>query len=437
MTFFLKYQSQLRRIRPVVYNKLEKSIVNSVKLHGGNLKNEYHTMAAVFDDKSFGFWIDILSIIETLRRTLDELKPELYGHVCVFSEIIDCEKIPLILNSLPSVKIVSGIWCTNAVQKNLKFFFEFKETYRTNETFLRDRKIAELKNIKKLHGIKRPDSIRHAVKRFFNDSNAGGNVVLVGKDFIGKRNYLHWRCANSRENCTPLTIRFDSWGRTLNCFSDALSPEMRDFIKSRNVKIPKEADELYEALFTERLRTEYSKYSLSKARRLFQILSETYAGAVSGRRDSGVIILENIQNADSDMRQIIMDYQAYYKKNNIAVYATCALTELPSAWKPMFSVVINCFNAENPPVFRQETLSQSLWETAYACEMMGRYFPAFMFSDLFSEEGKNPASIERSLDMLLECGVIRSLQDPEVEIVGFIRGVEELLGKRASYIRGM
>ncbi|MDR0409655.1 MAG: hypothetical protein LBH18_04575, partial [Spirochaetaceae bacterium] len=132
-----------------------------------------------------------------------------------------------------------------------------------------------------------------------------------------------------------------------------------------------------------------------------------------------------------------MDYQAYYKKNNIAVYATCALTELPSAWKPMFSVVINCFNAENPPVFRQETLSQSLWEVAYACEMMGRYFPAFMFSDLFSEEGKNPASIERSLDMLLECGVIRSLQDPEVEIVGFIRGVEELLGKRASYIRGM
>jgi tetratricopeptide (TPR) repeat protein len=76
-------------------------------------------------------------------------------------------------------------------------------------------------------------------------------------------------------------------------------------------------------------------------------------------------------------------------------------------------------------------------ETAYSCNILGRYFPAYLFLNLFLEEGKNPASIDRSLDILLKYGVIRSKQDPESEIHGFIHSAEELLGKRVVYIRGM
>ncbi|MDR2659081.1 MAG: hypothetical protein LBC27_03715 [Spirochaetaceae bacterium] len=437
MTFFLKYQSQIRRIRPAIYNKLERSIVNSIKLYGGSIKNEYHTIVAFFNEESFGFWLDILSIIENLMKLLNELKPELYGHICVFSEVMDYEQTPLLLNSLPSVKIVSGIWCTHSIQKNLNFFFEFKEAYKTNGGFPLNKKISELKNTKKLDGVKKQYPIKQAIKQFFNDNNVAGDIVLIGKDFIGKRNYLHWFCANPSEGIIPLTIRFGSWGRTLNCFSDALSPELRKFIELKNVRIPKEADALYETLFTERLRTEYSKYSLQKAKRFFQLLLETYNSAVSDCKGSGIIILENIQNADSDMRQIVVDYQPYYKKNNMVVYATCNFSELPAPWKNMFSSVINCFSAEKTPIFQHNIVSQSLWEIAYACAVLGRYFPAFMFADLFLEEGKNPAAIDRSLDLLLKYGIIRSKQDPDIEIIGFIQGVENLLGRRITYIRGM
>ncbi|MDR1148336.1 MAG: hypothetical protein LBK66_06865 [Spirochaetaceae bacterium] len=438
MTFFLKYQSQLRRIRPAIYTKLEQSIVNSIKLYGGNVKTEYHAITAVFNDENFGFWLDVLSIIETLKQMLRELKSELYGHICVFSDVLDYEQIPAVLNSLPSVRISSGIWCTHSIQKNLKFFFEFKEPYNTEDTFLISKNITELKNIKNLDGIKRQYPMRQAIKQFFSVNNTGGNIVLIGKDFIGKRGYLHWFCGTAGEDIIPpLTIRFGSWGQGLNCFSDALSPKIRGFIKSKNIKLPKETDALYEALFMERIRAEYSKYSLQKVRQLFQILVEAYSAAAADCRNSGVIILENIQNADSNMRQLVMEQQSYFKENNIVVYATCGLADMPADWKPMFLSVINCFSAENPPIFQQEILSQSLWEIAYACAIFGRYFPAFMFPDLFLEEGKNPAVIDRSLDILLRYGIIRSKQDPDVEIIDFIPEVENLLGRRADYIRGM
>jgi tetratricopeptide (TPR) repeat protein len=438
MTFFLKYQSQLRRIRPAIYNKLEQSIVNSIKLYGGNIKNEYHAIIAIFNDESFGFWLDILSIVETLKQILYELKSELYGHICIFSDVLDYGQIPVVLNSLPSVRISSGIWCTHFIQKNLKFFFEFKKSYNTKDAFLISQNIAELKSIKRLDGIRKQYPLRQAIKQFFSVNNTGENIVLAGKDFIGKRSYLHWFCGNAdRDFIPPLTIRFGSWGQGLNCFSDALNPEIKMFIKSKNINLPKETDALYETLFMERIRAEYSRYSLQKARRFFQILVEAYGSAAANCGSSGVIILESIQNADSNMRQIVMDYQYYFQKNNIVVYAACGLADIPADWKPMFPSVINCFITENPSVFQQEILSQSLWEIAYACAIFGRYFPAFMFSDLFLEEGKNPVVIDRSLDMLLRYGIIRSKQDPDIEIIDFIPEVEKFLGRRAGYIRGM
>ncbi|MDR2802868.1 MAG: hypothetical protein LBB22_01095 [Treponema sp.] len=437
MTFFLKYQAQIKRIRPTVYNKLEKSIVNSVKLYGGNIKYEYRTIIAFFNEESFGFWLDILSVIETIKDMLHELRSDLYGHICVFSEVIDYEQMHSILNSLPSVRIASGIWCTRSIQKNLDFFFEFKDVLISSGKMSLPEEIMELQNIKKLDGIRKQYPVRNSIKQFFSDNNIGRNVVLVGREFIGKRNCLHWFCGGQNGVFAPLTIRFGSWGGMLNCFSDALSPKMRNFIESNGVKLSKEINELYDMIFMERIRDEYSNFLLQKAKCFFQMLLEAYHAAVLNCKNSAVIILENIQNADDNMRQLVMDYQQYYKENDFIVYAACNSSELPPAWNSMFSSVVNCFSAENPPVIQPEILSKSLWETAYACAILCRYFPAFMLSDLFLMEGKNPAAIDRSLDLLLKYGVIRSKQDPDVEMADFIPYVENLLGKRAGYIRSM
>ncbi|MDR2796432.1 MAG: hypothetical protein LBB47_06965 [Spirochaetaceae bacterium] len=437
MTFSVKYQSQLRRIRPKIYKKLEDVIINSIKLYGGNVKYEHNIITALFNEESFGFWLDILSIIETLIKILDAVKHELYGYICIISELVDIDRIHEMLNVLPSVRVNSGVWCTRLIQKNTDSFMEFNEPYSENTVSLLSGNIAELKSVKLFDGIKKPYTMRESLSKLFYKNNIQGNRVLIGKDFIGKRDFMHWYCRNSEFFFIPLTIRFGSWGFALNCFSDALNPDMRRVFESRNIPLPKETDALSEALSVERIRGEYSGYSLQKARQLFQILIEAYSAAISSEEKSGVIILENIQNADSNMCRLVMDFIPYYEKNNIIVYASCNLEELPKEWTPLFSSVINCFTSELTPVFQSGTLNTSLWETAYACTILRRYFPPFMFSDLFLEEGKNPATTERSLDLLLKYGIIRSKDDPECEITGFLDEAEVFLGERASYVRGM
>ncbi|MDR0662797.1 MAG: hypothetical protein LBF80_01790, partial [Spirochaetaceae bacterium] len=263
------------------------------------------------------------------------------------------------------------------------------------------------------------------------------NTLFTGGNFAGTRGYPHWFCGVHNEKITPLTVRFGSCGEALNCFSDALSPELREFIKVKNIEISKKTCDLYDALFSERLRREYSLYTLKKAERFWTLLLEAYRAAISGEETFGVIILENVQNANSDMRRLILDHQSFYKKAGIAVYATSDVQELPEEWGDFFSSVINCSESEDNAVFPEGVLNLSLLETAYACNILGSYFPAYIFPDLFLEEGKNPASIDRSLEMLADCGVIRSKQDPESEIYGFIQTAEKLLGERALHIRGM
>jgi tetratricopeptide (TPR) repeat protein len=437
LTFFLKYQSQLKRIRPDIYDKLNQLITNSVKLYGGNVKLEHHAITALFDEESIGFWIDILCIIETLQKIINTVKKELYGHICILSEIIDDEQITYLLNTLPFVNITSGIWCTQFIKKNIGNFFEFKEMQTEDGGRLYTENIEELQNRKTLTKIRDVYILRKTIHSAFCKKNPGENTLLTGRDFTGKRGYLHWLCGIYNEKITPITVRFGSWGTALNCFSDALGPEMRKFIMGKNIEISKELDDLYDALFSERLRREYSAYTLKKAERFWQLLLEAYSAAVSTEKNFGVIIFENIQNADSDMRRLVLDHDAFYKKNGIAVYATSNVNEMPQEWGNFFTSVINCIESEDNAVFTEGSLNLSLLETAYACNILRHYFPAYMFLDLFSEVGKNPESIDRSLDLLFKYGVIRSKQDPESEIHGFIQNAEKLLGKRALYIRGM
>jgi tetratricopeptide (TPR) repeat protein len=440
LTFFLKYQAQLMRIRPGIYDKLKQLITDSIELYGGNVKLEHHAITALFDEESIGFWIDILCIIETLQKIINTAKKELYGHICILSEIIDDEQITSLLNTLPFVKITSGIWCTRFIQKNLDDFFEFKKPQTDDGVQQYAENIEELQNRKAPAKIRDVYALRKTIHEIFCKKNPGENTLFTGGDFAGKRGYLHWLYGVHNEKITPVTVRFGSWGAALNCFSDALSPQMRKFITSKNIKISKELDDLYDALFSERLNREYSEYTLKKAERFWELLLEAYSAAVSGEKPFGVIILENIQNAGSDMRNLVLNHRSFYKKNGIAVYAVSNVTELPEEWEDFFTSVINCPNcheSEDNAVSMEEVLNLSLLETAYACNILGRYFPAYMFRDLFSEEGKNPASLDRALDMLFKYGVIRSKQDPESEIHGFVQIAEKLLGKRALYIRGM
>jgi tetratricopeptide (TPR) repeat protein len=390
----------------------------------------------LFDEESFAFWLDVFSIIENLKKILNAAKRELYGHICILSDAIDHEKMHNFLNSIPFAKIDSGIWCTRPVQKKLDSFFCFNEFRATGRGINPPEPVAEVKNIPAAE-VKRQYPTRKIISDYFREGNIGGNTALLGRDFIGKRDYLHWYCGSYGENFIPLVIRFGSWGSGLNCFSDALSPKMREFIESKNIKIPQEADALYDTLFAERLRREYSGYSLQKAERFFQILTEIYSVAVSSERRNGVIILENIQNADQNMCRIITEHASYFEKNKISIYATCNLPELPASWKNLFTSVINCPEFDVTPAFQQGNLSPDIWEVAYACAALGRYIPPFMFLHFWQEEGKNSAAINRAMDLLFKRGIIRSKDDPECELSGFIARAENLLGNRAAYIRDM
>ncbi|GMO36177.1 MAG: hypothetical protein Ta2F_12090 [Termitinemataceae bacterium] len=435
VTFSLKYQNQLRRTRPQIYSNIEKEITDCVRCAGGKLKKEYRCIIAVFNEEIIGFWIDLLTIVETIQNVLRGAERDLYGHICMISSFIDDEQLQILMRTLPAAKIKSGIWCTLPVQQSLSQLLIFNDPYTLNDDSIIPNTFVEVKSV-----INTDDKNQYPLRKLISKilkQDTKRNTVLIGKNFIGKRDCLQWYSRDINNGTAPLTIRFGSWGQGLSCFADAYSPALQKLIDDSGVTIPAEVDKLYEMLFNERLRIECSKFSLEKGKNFLSLLTNIYFETCEKSKLTPIIVLENIQSADEKICGIFLDvYQETIKDRNAVLYGTCTLPEIPAFWKKVFSSSISC-NTENIPVYNNSNLNTGLWEIAFACELFGRYFPAYLFYKLFEEEGKSQESIQKSLELLLKNKVVRSLDDPQPEIAGFVDNIENSIGERADVVRDM
>jgi hypothetical protein len=116
MLFSLRFQAQLRRTRPELCKYIENAVVETIKASGGMVGFERRHISASFDEAAIGFWIDVLTVVETIVRIMEEADSELYGHLGILGRDLG-EEGPLLFQTLPSGG--TGIWCDPFVQMAL------------------------------------------------------------------------------------------------------------------------------------------------------------------------------------------------------------------------------------------------------------------------------------------------------------------------------
>ncbi|MDR0539056.1 MAG: hypothetical protein LBG74_00920 [Spirochaetaceae bacterium] len=432
MFFSIKFRSQLARTRPELLSAIENGIINSVRMSGANVRRENKAITALFDEHKIGFWLDIIFVIETIRTLLEKNKRELYGHACIFAQSIDVDTADLLKKSLSCVDDASAVWCAENITGEIKSFAEFNnDEYQNEEAHGVYCKLDTLKNFPS-SGQKYP--LRKKIEKILLVDKYR-NTILLGREFIGKADCLEWYCREENGFFTPFVIQFNKYGSALNCFIDAFASTMRQLCEEDGP--PERLAALYESLFAGRLRRELSASALVKAAELLNVMVDTYLNKARTKPLIPVIILENIQNAPPAVSKIFIDcWTEAAKKRRVVILGSSRNSEVSTEWRQVFPGVISC-TVENAAPFDFSVCSQSLLEIAYTCHLFGKFFPAHCFIQLFEEEGKNAEVLQKSLKLLVNYGIIRSVDAPSPGKAGFEGPLEEALGGRTAFIKSV
>jgi tetratricopeptide (TPR) repeat protein len=438
MLFFLRFRSQLRRTRPQLIADLDDTIALAAANAGGRLVNSRRCLSILFgEEKPAGRRLDLLIFLETLHKALEKNAAELYGHALVLGRDIPEAGADGLCRSLSAspLREYTGIWCSQDIQKDLAFYGVFENS--VNKTY---KGYGELKYFKKVEG--RPAGIVFPCREKIEKALAQGgekNTLVLGPEFIGKRDGVYHYCAGLLGKIPPLAIRFGAGGRGLVCFADALTPEIRSFLSGSSARLPpetlKELESLRNLLFGERLREELSPYVVEEGRRFLRTLLIAYRAA---SKSQAVMVIENPETATDEAA--LLFNEVFNSLEDRRKYLVLGVSDTPEGenlknWKGIFPRMLK-YNAEDYPVREKTDLSEDLLEMAYGIALLARYFPAWLFEDLFEEEGIHPLVYRRALEIFAALGVA-DRADPRPRIPDFISRVEKMLGPKKEGIRGM
>jgi hypothetical protein len=381
----------------------------------------------------------LIILLETVHGTLEKAADGLCGHALILGRDIDESGADELCLSLSASRFreYTGIWCSRDIQKNLAPYGVFENS--SNKVF---KGYGELKKFRKPETM--PSETAFPYRKNIERALAQGgekNTIVLGPEFIGKRDGVYHYCAGLLGKIPPLAIRFGAGGRGLVCFADALSPEIRVFLSgsSARTQVPietlEELESLRSLLFSERLRDEFSPYMIAEGRRFLRTLLLAYGSAA---RSPAVIIIENPETAADE--GVLVFNEVFNSLEDKEKYLVFAVSDTPEGgnlknWNLIYRMLK--YSAEDYPSRKKPDLSGDLWEMAYGIALLRRYFPAFLFEELFEEAGIHPLVYRRALEMLSVMGVVDMAADPRPRIPDFISRAEEILGGKKDAIRGM
>ncbi|MDR3324607.1 MAG: hypothetical protein LBS82_01275 [Spirochaetaceae bacterium] len=403
LIFHVRFQSQFRRVRPALFDSLEKTIERSIAVSGGRIRRSFHSIVADFDADAIGFWIDILSVIENIHAVVEKKKHEFFGCLCVLSEDIDDDLLPLLLRTLPSKAESSGIWCSSPARKRLEGFVDFSDCGVSVEFESKSGNFSEIEKVK----------------------GASERGSAPADDHF--------------PDTVPIVVRFGVGNSPLCPFVDAYTPAVRVLLAARGVKTNEELDALHAQLSKERLRSEATPWTHERGKRFFQFLLDAYREACAAQGQTPRIVIENPDKADPTARDAFIDAcnaTAARAGAVVQIHAACPPEELPAEFESI-ACPLACRPQDPLPAFSAQDADPSLCEVAYACLLFGAYFPPDSFLDLLCAEGKNKDNARKTIALLLDNKIIRSIDYPAPAQPGFLEEAEENLGRRTHYIRAM
>ncbi|MDR2517167.1 MAG: hypothetical protein LBC88_07290 [Spirochaetaceae bacterium] len=444
LLFSLRYQTQSRRTSPALYESLETAITSAITESGGTRGPERRAIIARFDDSALGFWLDMLTLLETIHRRLEEAAPELFGYICLLAPGLEDFGMALSY-MLPSGG--SGIWCASPVRRELELYADFETVPPGMARFPGWGDFSRLRSFRTRAappGISAPE--REPVsypERILSLLRANGarSMLIQGPRFVGKRNGIRRYCRELGGKFPPLVITFGAGGWSLCCITDALSAEVRDLIAASCGKAAAaELERLAGNVFRERFQEEYPVYAVRNTRRFLELLLASWetcaaAGEQKGRGERPILILENLNGADEAASALLISTLGRKPvKGRWLVFGAWpedARGEAPTqpgnepenntlaAWRNVFSRMLRITLEDRviqpPPL---ASLGRDLVEIAFALSLFRRYYPPALFPRLWTELGVNTRMISRALEMLTGPGVIESAEDPEVRFSG-------------------
>ena len=482
MLFFLRFRAQLRRTWPELVPRLEDVVTRAVERAGGKIAGERRLLKASFDERSLGFWLDMLILIETVTRGMDAAAADIYGYSLVLGRnLFNAGEPPqtpeALCRFLAGGSRGGGVFLDRAAREGLSPYALVEEPKSWTRSWAAQRNAAHtgrfrigdfcrldgLKdfsapNKAPVHGAapaaKRDHSLRESVIRSLtgerahaerkekaHNRNGRRNTLILGPAFAGKREGLYQYRAGIAGDFPPLLIRFGSGG--LNALTDAWSPPVRA-MAAAGAADAEEINRIWELLFRERLRDELSPFIIKKARRFFILLLEFYTSAARRKGRAPVIVLENIHRAEQTASDLFIGaYAGIRNMPDLLVLGTGdepAHERLPEEalkkWEKVFHRMIRPA-AREVPMPRLPEMPEELWEIAYALSLFGRYFPASLFLRLFEEGGKNPAMVSRALSLLSVLGIIDTPEDCRPWMDDFAASAGAALGEHGERARAL
>jgi hypothetical protein len=432
LSFFLRFKHQLQRIRPELVPRLEDIAVRAVEEAGGKVTGERSLIRAVFDENSLGFWLDILLFIETLTQTLEKSASELQGYSLLMGK--DMPDTPISLCRFLAGGN-GGIFLDKTVSEAMRPYVTIEEkgkwTERTDKYGIGS--FSRLNEIKIFIPTARLEFSLRKTNIDASDLGQRPAVLIAGQSFEGKRDKLYQRVAGFAHSAdsgdfSPLFVRFGGGG--LNAITDSWAPWMH------SLPTEEEMNAAWEFLFSQRLKKAPSPFAFRTARRFFKLLLDSYRGLAQAEGKVPVIILENIQSAEQAMADIVIESLRGW--HNFTLLGTCN-GELDDGvmekWKPLFPQLTK-INSEESSVPPLQEIPLDLREMAYACFLLGRYFPPDLLPRLFEEAGKSHLVTSRALSLLYTLRIIDTPLDPRPWHRNFQHHTENALGEeRTNRIR--
>ncbi|MCL2478547.1 MAG: hypothetical protein FWF22_03535, partial [Treponema sp.] len=425
MLFYLRFRSQLRRTRPDLVTRLDETITGAIFTAGGRLSDNRRFLNASFDSDRIGFWLDILILIETILKALENAGSELSGHAMILSQNIpehEAERLCLTLSSSAAASH-TGIWCGQAVRDSLQPYCIFENPFRG---------YVELENLIPFNNSESGFfPYREKIAGVLAGAKKGENTLLLGS-VTGIRDGVYRYCTSAMKDAPPLVIRFSTGDCGPGCLCDALTPAIREYLASSSKNSPAEMETLAQLLFRERLRDQVSPFLIEAAKRFLELLLKSFRTAASGRHSRVFVILEDLFDSGSVLAGIIRDTLSLQENRNDFVYIAygCGDSKEFREWNTVFTRVIKLAGKDFPAA-REDLpkLSADLLEMMYTFTLLRRFFPPALFPQLFEEEGLNPGIPDKAVQLLLSIGAMDFLPDPRPCLPEFLKTPEKIAGE--------
>jgi tetratricopeptide (TPR) repeat protein len=440
MSFFLRFKRQLQRTRSELISMLETRTIHAVKQAGGEITRDQGMIQAVFNENSFGFWLDMLLFIEIMKQITDDTAGELYGYTLLLGmdSLARPESLCRIMAGGPEG---GGVFMDQAVAAAMQSYI----TVETREKW--EPKTADIGNYARLKEIK---IIVPSAKNSLplgkiavsgNSWEQYSSILYTGQALKGKRAEIYLQGASfsqgsERTEIPPLFVRFGGGG--LCALTDSYAQWMRS-LPGLHGEREKEITGEWEFLFRDRLREKPSMYAVRKASEFFGLLLGLYCDIAVNAGKPPVVVLENIHIAEKDAAHIVIE--TLRARQDIHLLGICPveiseISQSHNPWKTLFSRMININADTEVSVPSQYSgIPFDLWEVGYVCSLFGTYFPPEFIPRLLEESGKSPAMISRTISLMHTLKIIDTTLDPRPWNEQFIEQAEAVLGEKKETMK--